>query len=161
MTATASPRASPADASAGVTESMIRDVVHAFYEKARRDDMLGPIFEAKVQSWPDHLDKMCDFWSSATLRSGRYKGHPMGPHVRIAEIDKSHFARLLVLYRETAYEICPAEAAALFIDRAQRFAQSFQVGIALHRSPRRPTVQAQGDRANNSRVAPVKINRVE
>lgn len=82
MTGTTSSPASPTDAPAGITEAMIRDIVHTFYEKVRRDDMLGPIFEAKVQSWPDHLAKMCDFWSSATLRSGRYKGHPMGPHVR-------------------------------------------------------------------------------
>jgi len=161
MIGTTSSPASPTDAPAGITEAMIRDIVHTFYEKVRRDDMLGPIFEAKVQSWPDHLAKMCDFWSSATLRSGRYKGHPMGPHVRIAETDKPHFARWLGLFGETAFEICPAEAAALFIDRAQRFAQSFQVGIALHRSPRRPTVQVQGDHADGSQVARVKFNKVE
>jgi hemoglobin len=69
-----------------ITEPIIRDLVHAFYAKARRDELLGPIFEANVKDWPAHLENMCAFWSSATLKSGRYKGHPMLPHERIAEI---------------------------------------------------------------------------
>ncbi len=117
-----------------ITEPIIRDLVHAFYAKARRDELLGPIFEANVKDWPAHLENMCAFWSSATLKSGRYKGHPMLPHARIAEIEKTHFMRWLALFGETAAEICPGDAAALFVDRAQRFGQSLQVGIALHRS---------------------------
>lgn len=150
---------SSAASAESITEPMIRELVHAFYEKARRDDILGPIFEAKVQNWSEHLDKMCDFWSSATVRSGRYKGHPMAPHVRIAEIDKEHFARWLALFGETAREVCPEEAAALFNDRAQRFAQSFQIGIALHRSGRRPTVQPHNNNADEPRVAGVAISK--
>ena len=117
-----------------ITEPIIRDLVHAFYAKARRDELLGPIFEANVKDWPAHLENMCAFWSSATLKSGRYKGHPMLPHARIAEIEKTHYMRWLALFGETAAEICPGEAAAIFVDRAQRFGQSLQVGIALHRS---------------------------
>lgn len=117
-----------------VTEPMIHDLVHAFYARARADELLGPIFEANVKDWPAHLENMCAFWSSATLKSGRYKGHPMLPHARIAEIEKTHFMRWLALFGETAAEICPGETAALFIDRAERFAQSLQIGIALHRA---------------------------
>jgi hemoglobin len=122
------------DETVSITEPIISDLVHAFYAKARRDELLGPIFEANVKDWPAHLENMCAFWSSATLKSGRYKGHPMLPHARVAEIEKTHFMRWLALFGETAAEICPGEAAALFVDRAQRFGQSLQVGIALHRS---------------------------
>jgi hemoglobin len=131
---TASPNAQSSDAIASITEPIIRDLVHAFYAKARRDALLGPIFDANVKDWPAHLENMCAFWSSATLKSGRYKGHPMLPHARIAEIGKTHFTRWLALFGETAAEICPGEAATLFVDRAERFGQSLQVGIALHRS---------------------------
>jgi hemoglobin len=130
----ASPHLEVSDGSVSITEPMIRDLVHAFYTRARRDELLGPIFEANVKDWPAHLENMCAFWSSATLKSGRYKGHPMLPHARISEIDKTHFMRWLTLFGETAAEICPGAAAALFIDRAKRFAQSLQIGIALHRS---------------------------
>ncbi len=119
---------------AGITEPMIRDLVHAFYANVRHDAVLGPIFEAEIEDWPAHLETMCAFWSSVTLMSGRYKGQPMLAHARIPGISRSHFARWLVLFRDTAGEICPADAADLFIDRAERIAQSLQLGIALHGS---------------------------
>jgi hemoglobin len=119
---------------AGITEPIIRDLVHAFYAKVRDDEVLGAIFEAKVEDWPSHLEKMCAFWSSITLMSGRYKGHPMVAHANIPGIDRAHFGRWLVLFRDTANEICAPAAALLFADRAERIAQSLQIGIALHRS---------------------------
>lgn len=77
---------------------------------------------------------MCAFWSSVMLSSGRDKGQPLATHVRIADIERAHFARWLALFGETADETCTAMAAELVADRASRFAQSFQVGIALHRA---------------------------
>lgn len=118
---------------AGVTEPMIRELVHTFYGRVRADEVLGPIFDAHINDWPPHLERMCAFWSSVTLMSGRYKGQPMVMHARIPGIDGPHFARWLALFRDTAAEVCPADAAALFVDRAERIAQSLQIGIALHR----------------------------
>jgi hemoglobin len=44
---------------AGVTEEMIREVVHAFYAKVRIDPALGPIFNRVIpeEAWPAHLAK--------------------------------------------------------------------------------------------------------
>ena len=117
----------------GVTEAMIETLVRAFYGKIRNDRILGPIFAARIADWEPHLRKMFDFWSSVTLMSGRYHGAPMPAHVRIAEIGPDHFARWLQLFAETATEVCPPEAAALFVDRSQRIAQSLQMGIAFTR----------------------------
>ena len=63
-------------------EAMIRDVVHGFYDAIRKDDLLGPIFNAVIPSegWGHHLEKMCDFWSSTLLRTGRYHGRPLPSH---------------------------------------------------------------------------------
>lgn len=124
---------------AGVTEPMIRDLVHAFYAKVRRDPLLGPIFEAKVHDWDAHLATLCKFWSSVTLLTGTYKGRPMPVHAALPDIDSHHFARWLTMFEETARELCPPDAAELFIDRSQRIAQSLQQGIALIRG-----VTAQG-----------------
>jgi hemoglobin len=117
----------------GVTEEMIRTLVHAFYGKARRDPLLGPMFEAAIADWDAHLAKLCDFWSSVTLMSGRFHGTPMQAHARLAGIGDGHFVRWLELFRETALETCPPQAAALFIDRAERIARSLQIGIAISR----------------------------
>jgi hemoglobin len=118
---------------AGVTEEMIRDLVHAFYGKARLDPELGPIFNAAIGDWDAHLAKLCDFWSSVMLMSGRYHGTPMQAHARLDAIKAGHFVRWLELFAETAQEVCPPEAAALFMDRAERIARSLQIGIAVTR----------------------------
>jgi hemoglobin len=61
----------------GITEAVIPSLVHTFYARVRRDPLLDPIFNAHVQDWPAHLDKLCAFWSSVMLMTGRYKGTPM------------------------------------------------------------------------------------
>jgi hemoglobin len=122
-------------AASPVTEEMIHELVHAFYAKIRKDPALGPIFNRVIAEadWPAHLAKMCDFWSSVTLMSGRFKGSPMQAHVQIADLRPTHFARWLHLFEQTAREICPPEAAAVFVEKSQMIARSLQMGIHLAR----------------------------
>lgn len=117
----------------GVTEEMIRELVHAFYAKVRQDPELGPIFNGKVVDWDAHLAKLCDFWSSVTLMTGRFHGAPMWAHVQIPQIGSDHFVRWLGLWRETAAQTCPPPAADLFIAKAEMIARSLQIGIAASR----------------------------
>jgi hemoglobin len=117
----------------GIDEAMICNLVHTFYARVRQDDLIGPIFNRVVADWDEHLEKLCGFWSSVVLMSGRYKGTPMHVHAAIAEIAPKHFDRWLDLFRSTARELCPPAAADLFIDRAERIAQSLEMGIALFR----------------------------
>ncbi len=125
------PRAPGADV--GITEEMIRNLVHAFYARVRLDPMLGPIFNARIDDWPLHLDKLCAFWSSVTLMTGRYKGTPMRAHAELPDIAGTHFERWLALFQATALNVCPPDAAEVFVDRANRIAASLQLGIAIHR----------------------------
>ncbi len=119
---------------AGISEEMICNLVHTFYGHIRADATLGPIFQDVIgENWDPHLAKMCDFWSSVTLKSARYKGTPMAAHIRIDRLEDRHFDHWLALFRETVAEICPADAAALFDDRARRIAQSLRLGVAMHR----------------------------
>ena len=117
----------------GVTEEMIETLVRAFYVKVQADPTIGPIFTARIDDWEPHLRKMFDFWSSVTLMSGRYHGAPMVVHAKISGIAPQHFARWLELFAETARDVCPPEAAALFIDRSRRIAHSLEMGIAVTR----------------------------
>lgn len=116
-------------------EAMIRRVVHGFYDRVRADELLGPVFEARLgnEGWPEHLAKMCDFWSSLMLRTDRYAGRPMPPHLRIAEISDDHFDRWLTLFNETLAAECDPASAELFLDFALRIARSFRMAIAFHR----------------------------
>lgn len=113
-----------------IDEQTIRSLVHAFYDRVRADDQIGPIFERVIgQDWDVHLAKMCDFWSSVMLLTGRYKGQPMVAHMRLKMIRPEHFARWLELFRQTASELCAPEIAGLFIGRAENIARSLQLGM--------------------------------
>jgi hemoglobin len=92
--------------------------------------MLGPVFERAIGgNWDAHLAAMCDFWSSVMLGSGRYHGRPMAAHLKHKEIGPGHFLRWLALFSQTAQELCPADSAARFVDKAQLIARSLQLGL--------------------------------
>lgn len=116
-------------------EAMISAVVHGFYDAIRADDLLGPIFNAAIapDDWPRHLARMCDFWSATLLRTGRYDGRPLPPHLAIPGLGEAHFRRWLSLFRATVTRLCPDEVARLFMDRALRIAHSFRLAIAFSR----------------------------
>lgn len=113
----------------GIDETVIETLVRRFYGKVRRDPELGPIFAAAITDWEAHLQKMFAFWSSVTLMSGRYKGHPMQAHQKLTTVDREHFGIWLDLFRETAREVCEPQAADLFIAKAERIAQSLQLAM--------------------------------
>lgn len=116
-------------------EEMVHAVVHGFYDEIRADDLLGPIFNGVIapDDWPRHLAKMCDFWSSTLLRTGRYDGRPLPPHLAIPGLGEAHFRRWLSLFRATVTRLCPPEVARLFMDRALRIAHSFRLAVAFSR----------------------------
>ncbi len=116
----------------GIDEAMIEALVTAFYAQVRQDPLIGPIFEEKVRDWDLHLQKLCAFWSSVALMSGRYHGQPMQAHVSLP-VGKEHFDRWLELFETTAKAVCPPAAAAHFIERAYRIADSLELGIASRR----------------------------
>jgi hemoglobin len=130
----------------GVTEAVIRDVVSAFYAEVRKDPALGPIFNRVIPdaAWPAHLAKLCDFWSSVLLMTGRFKGTPMAVHAGIPDIGPTHFARWLLLFRQTVEAVCPLPAAALFVARSEMIAQSLQLGIAASRGELPPAAKRLG-----------------
>lgn len=113
----------------GIDEQMIEKLVRAFYQRIQADSVLGPIFAAKVTDWDHHIQKLCMFWSSVALLTGRYHGQPMRAHLNLP-VDRSHFDRWLALFERTATELCPPPAAAHFVERARRIADSLELGIA-------------------------------
>ena len=116
-------------------EEMIRSVVHGFYDEIRRDDLLGPIFNGVIApgDWPRHLAKMCDFWSATLLRTGRYDGRPLPPHLAIPGLGEAHFRRRLSLFSVTGARFGPPEWARLFMDRALCVTHSFRRAVAFSR----------------------------
>jgi hemoglobin len=117
-------------AETGIDEVMIDALVRGFYTRVRADDLLAPVFNARISDWEPHLQRMCAFWSSVALLTGRYHGQPMQKHLPLP-VDAEHFDRWLALFEETAHELCPPKAAEHFIERAHRVAESLELGIAI------------------------------
>ena len=104
-----------------ISEAQIRSLVSAFYTRVRSDALLGPIFEARLAGrWEAHLDKMCDFWSSVLLASGRYGGNPIQVHALIDEMTPLALDHWMTLFRETSTEVLPDAIAQEVVGRAER-----------------------------------------
>jgi hemoglobin len=111
------------------TSPEVRILVDRFYEKVRRDPLIGPIFDdvAKVD-WPSHLATLCTFWETllkipssvgathlplvsdapgqgpdAGKKAGTCSGAPFPKHA-VLPVEKAHFDRWLQLFIETVDE---------------------------------------------------------
>jgi len=133
MTATDAPRRGIPMGS--IDEDSIHALVHGFYGKVMADPDLAAIFGREIEQnqWPVHLEKMCAFWSSVLLRSGRYDGRPMRPHLSIPDIEDRHFERWLTLFAETARNVFDERDASGVIATAERIGHNFRLARAQNR----------------------------
>lgn len=120
-------------AAVGLTEDMIATQVRTFYGRVRQDPVLGPLFDAAVEDWDEHLSKLCDFWSSVLLATGRFRGSPMAAHARRPAIRDEHFPLWLALFERTAREVCPPAIAELFVEKSRMIGRSLALGLAVSR----------------------------
>lgn len=111
-------------------EGQLARLVDAFYARVRADDMIGPLFNAAVADWGEHLEKLAAFWSSVMLTSGRYKGNPMAAHRRHSgAITPAMFDRWLALWAEVTDEMVSPAAAASLQHKARHIAESLKLGL--------------------------------
>jgi hemoglobin len=69
----------------------IKLMVNTFYGRIQKNEVLGPIFEEKLDGrWEQHLEKMYRFWQTILFNEHTYSGAPFPPHARMP-IDESHF----------------------------------------------------------------------
>ena len=119
------------ESDAEIDEAMVERLIHRFYARVRQDEVLGPIFAARIadEAWPVHLSRMVAFWSSVMLLSRRYRGQPVQAHAGLGA-NHAHFARWLHIFRQTARELTPPAAAELCIKRAERIGASLEAAVA-------------------------------
>ena len=115
-------------------EEALGRLVERFYARVRLDEALGPVFNGAIDDWPQHLEKLKAFWSSVMLTTGRYKGQPMAAHMKHDRAMKPElFERWLGLWRETAAEVLTPEGARAVGEKADRIAESLQLGLSFAR----------------------------
>jgi len=109
------------------TEDDIAALVNSFYKKVRQDELLAPVFEATIKGdWDQHLQRMCDFWSSLLLYSQKYRGDPMSKHMAL-NIGRKHFSRWLQLFVGTVDDLFDGENAKEAKKRAGYIAKLMQL----------------------------------
>lgn len=115
----------------GIDEAFISDLVDTFYTRVRAHPLLGPVFEGEIgDHWAPHLATMKDFWSSVAMNTGRYSGKPFPAHMKLTGISPAHFNIWLALFRLTLEDLTSnAETVDYFMERANRIARSFQLGM--------------------------------
>ncbi|MEA1649251.1 group III truncated hemoglobin [Nitrospirillum sp. BR 11164] len=122
---------------AAFTEESLAVLVRVFYDRARQDALLGPVFEGALGTtegaWDRHRARIVDFWSSVLLSTGRYEGRPMVVHAALPMIGPDHFRRWLALFQETAQGLFTAAAADRLAEVSARIGRGLQMGLAVAR----------------------------
>lgn len=109
----------------------IATLVQRFYDDVRADDRLAGVFDAAVGAhWPQHIEKLTDFWCTVMLGSGEYHGNVFGKHMALGGIDADHFARWLALFERHVQTMFAPEVGADFMTVSRRIAASLQLGFA-------------------------------
>jgi len=111
-----------------VTEEQIAELVRVFYDRARAHPDLGPLFNASIDHWEDHLRIIRDFWSQVLLGTKRYRRHAYPAHINLP-IRREHFDQWLELFRASTEETLPPDAAQRAIARAELMTESFRRGL--------------------------------
>lgn len=112
----------------------IQELVDAFYQKVRTDELLATIFDDVAGvDWESHLPRMYDFWEAVLFGRAVFKGNPLQKHIDLSmrtSLGPREFDRWLELFRETIEGLFEGPVAADALARAERIAQVMQHHIA-------------------------------
>lgn len=112
----------------------VSKLVHAFYDKIRADETLGPIFNAHLsaEEWPPHLEKLTDFWETNLFGVPKFRGNPPRAHAEVDQnlnygVTQEHFAQWIRLWFKTIDEMYEGRLA----DRAKNAARKMSTGLFM------------------------------
>jgi len=113
-------------------------LVIRFYEKIRKDTILGPIFNSIIDDWGAHLELLTDFWESQLLTKRIYLGDPITVHQEVDDkmnhsITSEHFGLWLNIWFATLDELYEGETAWVAKNRAQKMSTMLFLKIFEHR----------------------------
>ena len=112
----------------------IKKLVDTFYEKVRKDELLAPIFNERIQSrWSQHLEKMYTFWQTLLLNERTYFGSPFPAHANLP-VSGIHFKRWMELLTQTVDELFTGEKATEAKWRAEKMAEIFESKIEFYKN---------------------------
>lgn len=109
-------------------------LVDTFYSRVREDELLGPIFENRLEGkWEEHLGKMYRFWQTILLGEHTYYGSPLMPHLNMP-VEKKHFQQWVGIFHQTVDDLFSGEVAEEAKWRGNRMAEMFNYKIEFFRN---------------------------
>lgn len=116
------------------TRQDVYKLVSTFYDKIRKDPLLGPIFNKAIaeDEWPAHLEKLTDFWETNLFGIAKFKGNPMEAHRKVDEsnnhtIEMQHFGVWIQHWFRTIDSLFEGERA----EKAKRAARKMATGLFM------------------------------
>lgn len=108
----------------------IKVFVDAFYNKIRKDDLLGPVFALRIteEDWPQHLEKMYGFWNTVLFFQKDYRANPFAKHIGLP-VQNAHFRRWISLFQQTIDENFAGSKAEETKRRAKNIAMIFSARL--------------------------------
>jgi hemoglobin len=108
-------------------------LVSSFYEKVRKDAVLGPFFNNVITDWDAHIDRLTNFWESSLFLKTKYLGNPLEVHVRVDQennysITELHFGLWLNLWFQTIDELFEGD----YAENAKRRARKMGTFLYLN-----------------------------
>lgn len=103
-------------------------LVRSFYNTVRRDDLIGPIFNAVIPlgHWEAHFEKLTDFWEGNLFFKPTYSGKPVQQHQAVSRqhhLGEVHFQRWLQLWHAAVTAQFDGPVAQDAHDRAESIAR--------------------------------------
>lgn len=100
-------------------------LVSTFYDKIRKDKVLGPIFNPIIMDWESHLELLANFWETQLFLKRTYFGNPVTAHQEVDKImnqtiSSEHFGLWLNLWFATIDQLYTGEVAWIAKNRAQK-----------------------------------------
>ncbi len=112
------------------SEEDVMLMVDSFYEKVRKDKLLGYVFDDFAQvNWESHLPIMYKFWNTLIFGKQTYKGNPFAKHIPLP-IDEQHFRQWINLFERNIDEHFSGAVAEKTKFRAKSIAHIFQTKLS-------------------------------
>ncbi|MCW5517185.1 group III truncated hemoglobin [Muriicola sp. Z0-33] len=113
-------------------------LVRTFYAKIRKDEILGPIFNAIIRDWESHFSLLTDFWETQLFLNRKYSGNPVLVHQEVDDkmnhsLTPEHFGYWINLWFSTIDELFEGENAWIAKNRAQKMSTMLYMQIYQHR----------------------------
>ena len=113
----------------GGSEGLSRLLRH-FYADVRQDPLIGPIFNAQIKDWKQHLEVIASFWETVIGGPSTY-ARPMPMKHLTLRLREEDFERWLFLWQENCRAQPSGDVAEEMIDLANHIAHRLRMILGI------------------------------